>query len=171
MGKALKIFKNSDKRAKIIVILGLLGIFLIFVSQFLPSGENEVTVAKNLYSSEEYKNALEEELEKFISDIRGAGKTKVLITLKGSGETKFLKESKTEFSDTQKRVEESYVLTDGKEGRSTVVESRTDPEIKGVLVICEGADSVYIKNEVLNAVTTALDIGANRVYISKRGKD
>ena len=171
MGKVLKIFKNSDKKAKFIVILGLLGIFLIFISQFQVSGEKEIAVTEDTCSSEEYKNLLEEELEKFISDIKGAGKTRVLITLKGSGETKFLKESKSEFSDTQKRFEESYVLTDGKEGRNTVIESRTDPEIKGVLVICEGADSVYVKKEVLNAVTTALDIGANRVYISKRGKD
>lgn len=170
MQKILNVFKNSDKKAKVIVILGFLGIFFIFVSQFIPT-EKQEPIEDKTYSSVEYKKVLEEDLKDFISDIKGAGKTKVLITLKGSGETQFLKENKTDISDTLKRIEENYVLTDGKDGRNTVIKSRTDPEIKGVLVVCDGADSVYVKNEILNAVTTALDIGANRVYISKRGKD
>ncbi len=168
MQKFLKIFKKGDKKSKIIVILGLSGILLIFLSQFFTPEEKEVTENIGCFYSAEYKNTLEKDLESFISDIHGAGKTRVLITLKGSGETEFLKESRTEVSDTQKSVSESYVITDSKEGRNTVVKSRTDPEIKGVLVICEGADSIYVKTEVQNAVTTALDIGANRVYISKR---
>jgi len=169
MIKILNIFKSSDKRSKIIVISGILGIIFIFLSQFFVN--NEEPVKTETFSSYEYKNTLENELESFISDIKGAGKCKVLITLKGSDEAKFLKESRTDFSDTQKSIEESYVLVDGKDGRNTVVQSRKDPEIKGVLVISDGADSVYVKTEILNAVTTVLDIGANRVYISKRGKD
>ncbi len=177
MEKFLKFFKQSDKRVKIIFISGVLGIVFIFFSQFFPSDTKEKNEPQNTDYTYEYKEDLEKSLENFVSKMEGAGKTKVLVTLDKSGETLFLKESQNDINQSgefssenySKSVasSEKYVIVDGKDGRNTVVKSRTVPEIKGVLIICEGGDNSHIKAEVLNAVTTVLDLNSNRVYISK----
>lgn len=176
MEKVKTLFKNSDKRVKFILIIGLLGIVFIFMSQFFVSDTKaETDKTPKEISLEDYKENLEFSLQKFISKIDGVGKSEVFITLIGSGETSFLKENKNDInkSDTSssQSVSESYVLTDGKDGKTTVVKSRTNPEIKGVLVICDGGDSIKIKAEVLDAVTTAFNLSSSRVYISKLRKE
>lgn len=179
----MKMLKSGDKKVKIIMLLGILGILLIFLSQVFSSQkpqENPTVEAGETVTTAEYRKTLEEELAAFISQIEGAGETKVMVTLKGTGETVYLKEQKTDVNqqgDTgsenfseHRSVSESYVVTDGKNGRNTVVKSQLEPEIKGVVVVCAGGDSPVVQSRILDAVTTALDLSSVRVHISKLAK-
>ena len=179
----VKMLKSGDKKVKIIMLLGILGILLIFLSQVFSSPkpkENQTVEAGETVTTAEYRKMLEQDLAAFISQIEGAGETKVMVTLKGTGETVYLKEQKTDvnqqgetgaesFSE-HRSVSESYVVTDGKDGRNTVVKSQLEPEIKGVVVVCAGGDSPVVQSRILDAVTTALDLSSVRVYISKLAK-
>ncbi len=175
-----KMLKSGDKKVKIIMLLGISGILLIFLSQVFSSPkpeENKSVEAGETVTTAEYRRTLEQDLAAFISQIEGAGETKVMVTLKGTGETVYLKEQDTDvnqqgdsgtdnFSE-HRSVSESYVVTDGKDGRNTVVKSQLEPEIKGVVVVCAGGDSPVVQSRILDAVTTALDLSSVRVYISK----
>ena len=167
--------KAGDRRVKIITILGLAGILLIFLSQFIGSGKTEKETASGLDSAA-YTAALQEQLTGLISSIDGAGKASVFITLQNDWETVYVSEEKTErdsqsssgetVSDRQSR-EENYVLVDGSDGRSALVRTRIEPVVKGVVVVCEGGDDPVTATRILEAVTTALAISSAKVCITK----
>ena len=43
------------------------------------------------------------------------------------------------------------------------------PKVKGVLVVCEGADSSVVKQNVIESVRTVLGVASSRVSVQKYG--
>ena len=71
---------QSGKLRKIIIIAGVLGIALIMLPGFLSSG-NTKSDNDESFSASSYGSNIQRELESLISDIEGAGKTRVLLTI------------------------------------------------------------------------------------------
>ena len=40
------------------------------------------------------------------------------------------------------------------------------PEIKGVLVVCEGGENENVRETIINAVSAALDITNSHIYVT-----
>ena len=172
---------KSDRRVKWVLILGILGIVLLLLSEFWPTGDKEQTQESQTYqeiTTNEYVQVLEERLYDLVSNIQGAGKTKIMVTLDGSGETVYATEGKTnsnvvqaDTGDTQKlseSSEESYILVEGKDGtKQALVSKQLDPPVKGVVIVCEGAQDPVVQDRILQAVTTALGISSSKVCITQ----
>ncbi len=168
-------WKNPQKRAKYLVAAGIIGILLIFLSQF--SGKpKENEQPQEEFSASAYASQLEEQLTDLISEVNGAGKTRVMVTLQNSGETLFVREERTSLDNTQSTSgdisehetrEESYVLVDGPDGRTALVRTQMEPVIRGVVVVCEGGDNSLTAARITEIVTTALAISSAKVCITK----
>ena len=91
-------------------------------------------------SESDYKEKLEDEIENLCSSVRGVGKCKVFITLK-------------------RGVQNTYK-------GSNLIESRP-PEVLGVTVVCRGADSDAVREELSEMLSALFDIGYNRIAILK----
>ncbi len=50
-------------------------------------------------------------------------------------------------------------------GDVEIMITETDGVITGVVVVCEGANSIMIRNDILNAVSIALNIDKNNIAI------
>ena len=90
-------FKAPDRWKNLIIIGGLIGIALIFLSSYFPSGSGgsgsaEETLDK--ISAQEYTSQLEENLIQIISHIDGAGEAKVMITLETEWRPNMLRRKK-----------------------------------------------------------------------------
>ena len=75
----------SDKRIRLFAILGVAGIILILLSEVIPSAPSKTKQSHqndDTYSS--YILTLESKTEDLISSIDGAGRCKVMITLKNT---------------------------------------------------------------------------------------
>lgn len=108
----------------------------------------------------EYAVQLERQLEAVISQIDGAGKTKVMVTVESTVSYEYA----TDDSYSESKYESEIVII----GSDKALIKRIDnPEVAGVLVICDGGDSAVIKEKILKAVATVLDISSNKVYITK----
>ena len=66
-------------------------------------------------------------------------------------------------SQQKNTTEQSYVMVE--DGGSPLVTALNEPEIKGVVVVCDGGDNPLIQQKVIQAVTTALDITSTRVCV------
>ena len=65
-------------------------------------------------------------------------------------------------------TEQKYLLVEGEDGKKqALVKTTKEPAVKGIVIVCEGGDSTAVKAEVINAVTTALDISSSRVCVTK----
>ena len=47
----------------------------------------------------------------------------------------------------------------------TVITKEIFPEITGVLIVAKGADKIYVKNKILQATSSLLDVNVNKIEI------
>lgn len=180
----IKKFPLTKNQQNIILILGISGIAMIFISGLItPKKEKNISCncSKIETSMTAKKKSLEESLENIVSGINGAGKAKVLITFEGTPETVYATEEKKnneasedksegditrkkESNDSEKRF---ITVKDSDGGEKALAVTELEPKIKGAVVICPGADDPIVKNRITEAVTTALNINSNRVCITK----
>ena len=174
-------FTSNDKFRKIIIIFGLVGIILIFISSFFKGEEKSTMTIETKASPQQYSDKLEQSLESIVSSIKGAGKSKVLVTLENTAETvyateekknKEASEDKSNGETTRKKesddCERKYITikdSDGSERALAVTELQ--PKIKGVIVVCSGGDDPLVQQRIISAITTALNITSNRVCVTK----
>ncbi len=86
-------FRNisPDKKRMALVIMGIAGMALIFISNYMSTSDNtkateENVLPDNFISAKEYKQQLEAELSDIISSIEGAGNVKIMITMESGTE-------------------------------------------------------------------------------------
>jgi len=144
------------------------------------SKQDSLTAGTMEITEDTYEKLLETRLEEILSYVEGAGKIKVMVTLKASGEKVILKESPY----TKNTVNEQ---DNGGGSRNTIELSQSDtvvyieengtkipyiiqetaPEIEGILVIAQGADSEAVKKELNAAITALFDLQSHKIKICK----
>lgn len=172
------IFDKIKKNPKIILIIGLIGIGLIFLSNFIKTDDKVVQTSSKITTSE-YCETLENQLCEQISQVVG-GDVTVMITLKTGVEFVYASEvkddeSEIEDNDSQdsqkvqkdKKSEKNYILYKDENGSEVpLVVTEIMPQIKGVVVSCENGENSVISATVKSLVTTALDISDDKVCVS-----
>lgn len=177
--KLSKLIKD-DKIKKLVIALCIGGIALIFLSTFLggktSAGDNssDSTLDTQSFTNlSEYKTAIENDLSKIISKIEGVGSTEVFLTLDNSSENVYAvnqkQSSKSSSSDGgDESLDTEYFSLRKSDGSETGMLLKViEPDVRGVLVVCNGGDNSMIKERVLEAVTKALNISSARVCITK----
>ena len=169
---------DSIKKPKTLVILGLLGIFLIFLSSL--GGDNTEESAEMMpgqLNLEEYRESLEENIADMVTDITGSRKVKVIVTLDSGVRYSYADTREESSSDktekeaqvTDSEIKEGYITVKSASGGEEALLLKTEmPEIRGVAVVCEGGDNEYINEKIVNTITAALNITSKRVYICGR---
>lgn len=159
--------KVGVMRLGLVVVCGVLLLFLSY------SGGNETpdtepvssqeTVSEN-GSLEEYKQAREEELKELLQKVDGVGKAEVMITLKASNEKVTLKDN-TNKGETN---EEKTVLVENSDRDSSpYIIQEKEPEIEGIVIVCQGGYDSVIKREITDAVSALFSIESHKIKIMK----
>ena len=171
----LKSVFTSDKKLAVLCAVGVLGVVLLIISEFIPSGEKKTEKKESVtaaQSQETYAEDIEKRLTEIVSSIDGAGKTRVMVTLESGAEQVYAKNEKIK-SDTSGGTalekenfsdEKEYVLieTDGNEGGMII--KLIQPKIRGVAVVCEngGYRLGNLLAHGIRAAALADDPGDNR---------
>lgn len=156
---------KNDKRLLIIVFVGILGVVLLALSELIPEKENteQKTSVSIESTANEYEMNLEKRLTELIESVDGAGQTKVMVTVDCGDENVYATENKSE-SD---KIETKYVLVENNGNDNGILLKVWMPEIRGIAVVCQGADSAKVREEITGIVTAVLGISTNRVNIAK----
>ena len=156
---------TCDKKRLFIIVAGIVGVLLLVVSEFIPESEEDVEITENddKMSFTSYEKDIEERLKNLIESIDGAGNVQVMVSIESGDEKVYATESKK----TENNEEKSYVLVDIEGSDSGLLLKIAQPEIRGVAIVCQGADSPTVRNAVVGAVTSVLGISSNRVNVSK----
>lgn len=179
---------NNNIMTTLITIIILGAIILIATSSLVEKTtkmnvpdtilQEESSISKNNDKIiEDYANTIEEKLENILCKIKGVGKVEVMVTLEDTAEripaintTKT--EEKTSEKDSEGGIREvlkqdlsEQVVTNNSSNNSLVIIKEVKPKVKGVIVVAEGADDIYVKEKLYNAVKTVLGISGNKVEI------
>lgn len=164
------------KKPKTLMILGLIGIFLIFISSMLPSGEKKTeNTASAAITAEEYRTELEKSVKELVKEITGDRNASVVITLDSgvrysyadATETDVTSSSGNDNEQESSSVSRSYITvrtSDG--GEQALLVTEYMPEVRGVAIVCSGGNNEQTAERIRGAVMAALDITSKRVYIT-----
>lgn len=151
----IKSIKNIE--VIIAVCLGVVVIFVMFGSLNFKTGSK----ADDEFSAFEYVNDLERKLSKILSDVSGAGKVRVMLSVESGMETVTAMETVVTQTADKTVTITSPVIVGGK----TVVLKEMYPKITGVLIVASGADSIKVRLELLKATSSVLSIDEKIVEI------
>ena len=181
--KAVSIF-NTDKKIKGIVLIGMIGILLILLSEILPQSTKTPQDAVSVsIDNETFCRQTEEKIYNLVSSIQGVGEAQVWVTLESGAEYVYLQEE-IRNTDTTKdynsegvktlrekdNSEQKYILVNKNGEEQPLLQKQLEPTVQGVVIVCEGAGSAQVNEQVVNAVTCALGISSNRVYVAQLTK-
>ena len=165
----------KQKLIKTLVIVLLISALGIFISEsFSKKNEKDNAQENKSDSSFDYELNLEKKLDKILSQIDGIGKVKVMVTLDSSAENIYSsdKENSTQNSGTTVSSSEKkkYLIVDN-DGEEPVLEKELKPIIRGVIVVCEGADNVEVREAVTQSINAGLGVPLSNISVVRGGKN
>lgn len=123
---------------------------------------------------------MKDELEEILSNINGVGKVKVMITYASTETTipvynEESTEENTEETDseggtrtvTQTDVKKEVIYEENDGNKTLITQKTTSPEIEGAIITAEGADSVEIKTNIIQAVEAVTGLPTHRIQVFK----
>lgn len=192
-GKRLEeLLRHKKIRKDQCLILVLTGILLCVIAlpvkddKKLPVTDETVTASLRkeevrMDRGEEYTDDWEKRLEETLSCIEGAGKVRVLITLRESESRVVEKDKVEESSDTVERDSTGgtrSVMKQKEDGRTVFapdaagqnvpyVVKTTAPVVEGVVVVAQGADNSLVKQEIIASVQVLFNLDVNKIRVVK----
>jgi stage III sporulation protein AG len=188
--------KNKKKVMENTAIVIIIGIIIIIIgSTFFQknnSKSDSIQTTKNIDTEVNAKNPdttdsadNDKNIEYILSQIAGAGKVSVLITyISGKGMVPATDIKKNENTTNEKDndggtrnisqndLESSVVYSEEQSGvKKPVVIKEILPEVKGVVVVAEGASDAEVKENIINAVQVLTGVAPHKIQVFARGKN
>ena len=163
-----KLFKGIPGRLekyKYVVLIVGIGIVLMMI----PGLENKDQESQqNLQITTEQTTSIQEELEQILSQVKGAGKVRILLKEKIGEEKVFHFNEDTTVSDssTSTRIE-TVTVTDADRNENGLITKIIAPTYMGAIVLCQGADDPSVKLAVADAVSKITGLGTDRITVLK----
>ena len=110
----------------------------------------------------------EKELEVILQTIQGVGKVQVMLTIKAGESTRYqIDEDHTVSDDSSSIRKETVIVTDSQRNESPLVIQIIPPEYLGAVIVCQGAENAAVRLAVVEAVSKATGLGADRISVLK----
>lgn len=111
--------------------------------------------------------AFEEKLEKALSQVEGAGETRVVLTLDGGSRQVLARNQEQEGNGG---VSNTVVTVGRGSGSQEVVPLQTvAPQFRGALVVCPGGGSAAVRLKLIEAVSALTGLGSDRISVCQGG--
>jgi len=154
-------FQGSKGRTTLAVFVGAIAMLLLLLSELLPKASSATGPAAKDTDARQYQTQLEEQLAELISQLQGAGKTTVMVTLATGEETVYAVDTQT--GELQQQ-ETHVLLQDG----SALAETTYLPQVCGVAVLCEGGGDVRVAARITELLRSLLALPSNRICVEQR---
>ena len=162
--EAARRWKGALGKYSYVLLVMAVGVVLLL----LPSGRRDSPEEPAREEEAAFDlEAFEKKLEAALSQIEGAGETRVVLTLDGG--------SRQVLARNQDRDGEgggsNTVVTVGKgSGQQDVVPLQTvAPEFRGALVVCPGGGNAAIRLRIIEAVSALTGLGSDRISVCAGG--
>lgn len=144
--------------ALLVLIIGLLLMLLPNVSDGATKTEPQPTQIS------QRKVEMAQQLEEILSQVQGAGKVKIMLTVAQGQETVYQTDS--DISENSTRLETVIVTGTNREELGLILQVNPAKYL-GAIVVCEGADRADVKLAVTQAVSKATGLGADQISVLK----
>lgn len=146
----------------LVMVIGLV-LMLLPIGNHTPYAENSDSVTV-IHAQKD----IGKELEAILSQIYGAGNVRVMLTVAQGEHTVYQFDEDITVSDnsnTSRR--ETITITDADRNQTGLIQQINPPVYQGAIIICQGADSPSVRLAILDAVSKATGLGADKISIVK----
>ncbi len=175
MNNLITKYIGKIKNPKFLIIIGIIGILLIFLSSLGGDDKKMQETAVTQISAEEYRNQLEKDIKNIVKGITGSNKVTVVVTLESGMRYKYADITEGSSADktedntisSSSELKQGYITVKTADGGEQALLVTTQmPEIRGVAIVCLGGDNSVVAEKIENTVTAALNITSQRVHIA-----
>lgn len=148
---------------KYVFLVVLVGIILLL----LPSGKKTAGMAQTPVGAgtvEFSVEAMERKLEEALSQVEGAGKVTVVLTVKGGSRQIVAQDGKT---SGQENTTSTVVVSKGSGVEDAVVLQQIYPQYQGALVVCPGGGDPAVRLKLVEAVAALTGLGSDKISVCR----
>lgn len=146
------------KKYRYVVLVLVIGIGLML----LPTGKaKEETESTQIPQSQP---DMAQELQKILSQIKGAGDVEVLLTVSAGEKTVYQTDDRSDSGGVQR---DTVIVTDGDRNEQGLVQQRFPAQYQGAIIVCEGAEKAAVRLAIVEAVADATGLGVDRISVLK----
>ena len=156
-----KSFIEKIKTNKVLFYSLILAIIIVIM--LVSSGFTSISSDTENNNNVDYVSSLEEKLEELLSEVNGAGKVKVVITIESGNQSVLAMEKVTIESEKGVEITEKPILVNGK----TVVLTEKTPKISGVMILID-KNNLSVITKIQQATTSLLNINLSQIEILTR---
>ncbi|MFI3142140.1 MAG: hypothetical protein R3Y27_07550 [Clostridia bacterium] len=164
---------KQDKKALSIVFIGLLGLFLITFSGFSSDDETQDAVIEVNSSSDVYitNEELTTQLVALLEQIDGAGTVSAMITFDSSEEYVYAYDYSEDYEQdddsSSTKYESQYIIINNDSNEDGLVIKSIYPTVRGVAIVCDGADNAVVKSRIISTVSALFDISQTKISVAQ----
>lgn len=162
---------------RLMVAAGFAGMGLILCSRLCQPPKDEgrpMPAAQTTETAPEasLEQQLAENLGRMLGQLEGAGECQVMVTLRQSPRTVYASEQNSRARSSgeiypidQEQQNKPVLVRDAQGVTRPLVEATLAAQVNGVLVVCPGANSARVCQQITEAVTTVLGIKSTQVCV------
>ena len=114
------------------------------------------------------EKTLQEQLEELLSQLDGAGKVTVLLSMESGSRTHFQADiDQTRSQDSQNKRSETVIVTSSDRNEVGLVQQVDAPLYRGAVILCQGGNDPQIKLAIVDAVSTATGLTSDKISVWK----
>lgn len=172
------LWQDPHKRVRLLVAAGFAGMGLLLCSGLHqpPQEQNSPAAAQaNETAQDDFlARQLAENLQELLGRMEGAGECTVMVTLRQSPRTVYAGEQSSRLRSSgeiapqtleQEQQNKPVLVRDAQGVTLPLVEATLAAQVNGVLVVCSGANSARVCQQITEAVTTVLGIKSTQVCV------
>ena len=153
-------FFQKYKYAALVVLIGIV-LLMIPVKKSAANSETKKI-------SPQSQSVTKDELEEVLSQIEGAGRVRVMLTLSAGEKTIYQTDEKHSVSGNEnERQINTIIVTDAQRQQNGLVSQVNPAAYLGAIIVCEGADRPAIRLAIVDAVSKVTGLGADRIAVLK----
>lgn len=147
------------KKYRYVILVLVIGIGLML----LPAGGKQETADNPQVQQNQPDMA--QELRQILSRIKGAGDVEVLLTISAGERTVY--QTDQDVSESGSARSDTVIVNGGDRSEQGLVQQLLPPQYQGAIVVCEGAENAAVHLAIVEAVSDATGLGADRISVLK----
>lgn len=157
--------RNTLKKYRWAILILVIGLVLMMFPDGNNIKESEPKAVSDITGT---KPCLQEQLNEILSQLEGAGKVCVLITESEGEQTIYQTDQNLrKGTDAEEIQKDTVITTQSDRGEQGLITRVDPPRYLGAIVLCQGADKASVRLAIVDAVSTATGLGADKISVWK----
>ena len=156
--KAIKVFFTKYRFVTLVLLVGI-GLMLI------PETKKAETQVMQTDTHQSEVRTESEQLADILSQIQGAGRVQVMLSVKAGEEMLYQTDTQKDSSGGERT--ETLIVTDSSREESGLVRQVRSPLYLGAIVVCQGGDRAPVRLAITEAVSKITGLGADNIVVLK----